>query len=159
MTDQPPEGQEPRGPVPPPGQQPPQWQQPPYGQPPAPQQPPYGQAPYGQPPYGQPPYGPYGSVYAQRPPAPGMAAWGKVVLGALIGLFVSVGSPLLAFALAGIDAPVELLVLLVTVIPVLLASPLLIARQTRSWGIGIMLGLAVGSFVLGGACVSLVAGY
>ncbi|MDT0212754.1 hypothetical protein Q9R29_02550 [Rothia sp. ARF10] len=88
-----------------------------------------------------------------------MAAWGKVVLGVLIGLFVSVGSPLLAFALAGVDAPVELLVFLVTIIPVLLASPLLIARQTRSWGIGIMLGLAVGSFVLGGACVSIVASY
>lgn len=138
MTDQPPEGEEPRGPVPPP---------------------PYGQPPPGHLPPGQQPYGPYGATYAQRPPAPGMATWGKVVLGALIGLFVSVGSPLLAFALAGLDAPVELLVLLVTVIPVLLASPLLIARQTRSWGTGIMLGLAVGSFVLGGACVSLVAGY
>lgn len=157
MTDQPPEGQEPQAPVPPPGQ-PPSGQlpagQPSYGQPPV-----HGQPPYGQLPPGQQPYGPYGATYAQRPPAPGMATWGKVVLGALIGLFVSVGSPLLAFALAGLDAPVELLVLLVTVIPVLLASPLLIARQTRSWGIGIMLGLAVGSFVLGGACVSLVAGY
>jgi len=47
----------------------------------------------------------------------------------------------------------------VTIIPPLLASPLLIARATRSWGVGIMLGLALGSLVLGGACVSLLSGY
>ncbi|MFW5473397.1 hypothetical protein ACOCJ5_08815 [Knoellia sp. CPCC 206450] len=174
MTDQPSEGQEPKGPVPPPGPPPQQWQQPggPLQPPPPqqwPQQPPHGQLPPGPPPYGQPPQGrapyaqqppgPYGPTYAQRPPAPGLPSWAKVVLGALIGLLVSVGSPLLAFGLAGIDAPVELLVFLVTIIPVLLASPLLIARQTRFWGVGIMLGLAVGSFVLGGVCVSLISGY
>lgn len=168
MTDQPNEGEEPRSdttptrPVPPgqsgqpgpPQQGPPSAQQPPPGWP---QQPPpsWQQGP----PYGRvPPHGPYGPAYVQPAPT-GLPTWAQIVLGGLIGLLASVGSPLVAFGLAGIDAPVEVLVLLVTVIPPLLASPLLIARATRSWGVGIMLGLALGSLVLGGACVSLLTGY
>ncbi|CAN7274935.1 hypothetical protein [Knoellia sp. LjRoot47] len=105
------------------------------------------------------PHGPYGPMYPQQPLPTGLPSWAKVVLGGLIGLVASVGSPLLAFALAGVQAPTELLVLLVTIIPPLLASPLLIAKSTRMWGVGVMLGLSLGSLVLGGACVSLISGY
>ncbi|WP_404385944.1 hypothetical protein LL946_06430 [Knoellia locipacati] len=179
MTDQPPDGQDvpqPQQPAQPPSQppRPPQQlpQQPSWGSPPGtspgtppgqwPAQPPHqaGQ-PYqpGQPQHLPPPYGAYGPPQGAPPLQTGLPNWAKVVLGALIGLVASVGSPLIAFGVAGLDAPVELLVLLVTVIPPLLATPLLIARSTRAWGVGVMLGLAVGSFILGGACVSLISGY
>lgn len=182
MTDQPPEGPDAPQPQHPghPGQperpvQPPP--QPASGPPPGPPGPPPGQWPGPPPPYqpgplpphqqgqpGQPQHlppgyaGAYGPTYGAPLPT-GLPNWAKIVLGALIGLVASVGSPLVAFGVAGLDAPVELLVLLVTVIPPLLATPLLIARSTRTWGVGVMLGLAVGSFVLGGACVSLISGY
>lgn len=43
-----------------------------------------------------------------------------------------------------------------TLIPTLLGIPLLFRTSTRPWGVGLMIGLAIGSFVLGGACVSII---
>ncbi len=45
-----------------------------------------------------------------------------------------------------------------TLIPTLLGVPLLFGKSTRPWGVGLMIGLAIGSFVLGGACVSIIDG-
>ncbi|GAA4114855.1 hypothetical protein GCM10022415_11010 [Knoellia locipacati] len=132
--------------------------QPPPGPPPGAPPPPPG-GPYGPPgppgPHG--PTGPYGRP-GPHPPAPGLPNWAKTLFGALIGLVASVASPILAFAIVGLGTPgpTELKVFLVTVIPMLLGVPFLIARSTRPWGVGLMIGLAVGSLVLGGACVSII---
>ncbi|MEO7268495.1 MAG: hypothetical protein ABIW49_04730 [Knoellia sp.] len=129
---------------------------PPQGPPQGP--PPQGPPPQGPPPQGQPPYGspnPYGQY---PPPSPGLPSWAKTLFGFLIGLPVSIFAPILAFALVQMAGPVELKVFLVTLIPTLLGVPLLFGKTTRPWGVGLMLGLAIGSFVLGGACVSIING-
>lgn len=112
--------------------------------------------PQGPPPQGPPPnHGPP-STYQQKQPAPGLPSWAKTLFGFLIGLPVSVFAPILTFLLVDVEIPVALKVFLVTVIPTLLAIPLLFGKRTRPWGVGLMLGLAIGSFVLGGACVSII---
>ena len=123
-------------------------------------QPPLGPPPQGPPPQGPPPpYGPQ-NPYGQYPPAPGLPSWAKTLFGFLIGLPISILAPILAFALVNLEmpGPVELKVFLVTLIPTLLGIPLLFGKSTRPWGVGLMLGLAIGSFVLGGACVSIIDG-
>ena len=144
---------------------------PPQGPPPQgppPQGPPQGPPPQGPPPQGPPPKGPprqgppppYGpqNPYGQYPPAPGLPSWAKTLFGFLIGLPISILAPILAFALVNLEIPTELKVFLVTLIPTLLGIPLLFGKSTRPWGVGLMLGLAIGSFVLGGACVSIIDG-
>lgn len=132
--------------------------QPPPGPPPGlpPGRPP-GMPPGGPPPQGPPPGGPYGRP-GPYPPAPGLPNWAKTLFGALIGLVASVASPILAFAVVGLGTPgpTELKVFLVTIVPMLLGVPFLIAKSTRPWGVGLMIGLAIGSFVLGGACVAII---
>lgn len=132
---------------PPPGQNP-------YGQNPQNPQNPQGHNPYGQSPYGQNPQNPYGAY----PAAPGLPNWAKTLFGVLIGLPVSILSVILAFVLVGLPGPTGLKVFLVTVVPMLLGAPFLIAKSTRPWGVGLMIGLAIGSLVLGGACVSIIDG-
>lgn len=94
--------------------------------------------------------------YGQSQPAPGLPSWAKTLFGFLIRLPVSVLAPVLAFALVQLPGPVSLKVFLVTVIPPLLGVPLLFGKSTRPWGVGLMLGLALGSLVLGGTCVSII---
>lgn len=140
--------------------------QPPQGPPPGlPPQgpPPQGPPPQGPPPQGPPPQGPpppHGppNPYGQYPPAPGLPSWAKTLFGFLIGLPVSIFAPILAFLLVNLPGPVELKVALVTIVPPLLGIPLLFGKSTRPWGVGLMLGLAIGSFVLGGACVAIIDG-
>lgn len=117
------------------------------------QPPPVGPPPQGPPPpYGQP------NPYGQYQPASGLPNWAKTLFGFLIGLPVSIVAPFLALLLTQLPGPIELKVLLVTVIPPLLALPLFFGKSTRPWGVGLMMGLAIGSFVLGGTCVAIIDG-
>ncbi|KGN37791.1 hypothetical protein [Knoellia subterranea] len=128
--------------------------QPPPGQDPHSHNP-YGQNPQGQNPYGQPvPQNPYGAY----PPAPGLPNWAKTLFGVLIGLPVSIFAPILAFVLTEVPGPTGLKIFLVTVLPALIGVPFLFGKSTRPWGVGLIIGLAIGSLVLGGLCVSIIEG-
>lgn len=116
------------------------------------QPPPYGQQP-------MPPY-PYQQPYAYQPPP--MSPWvgylvGALAIGPIAGVFLSIFMVMVLGSM-GVESGAALLVGAV-VVPTVMPVPLLFFKPTRPWGIGIMIGIALTSIVLGGVCVAIVSGH
>lgn len=119
--------------------------------------------------YGGTPPGQWGPPAPWGPPPPprhpgGLPVWGQVLAGAGIGLFAGVILLILVFALAasaqsGSDSMSgATLFWLVVIVPTVLPVPMLFFTPTRYWGVGLMIGIALSTISLAGACAAILTG-
>lgn len=86
---------------------------------------------------------------------------GYLIGGLVIGPILAVGFPLLGLAIASgatteDDTPFAVGLIAGLAAPILLPIPLLFARPTRPWGVGIMAGAALTLIVFGGLCAAII---
>ena len=136
-------GWHPPGPTPPPPPPPPQYPTYPY--------------PYGQPPPQPNPYG-GGTSDVYRPiDSGGMPSAVKIVLGAVIGLFVGfVLWIVAALGFVSVGSSEDSFLLFAALTPLIVPAPLLIWPATRPWGVGLLIGTAISSIGLSSLCSSLI---
>jgi hypothetical protein len=123
--------------------------------------PPYG----GTPPGGWGPPGPPGQ-WGPPPPRPpgGLPVWGQVLAGAGIGLFAGVVLLILVVVLVASaqggddDMSGATFFWLAVLVPILVPVPLLFFRPTRRWGVGLVIGVALSTISLAGACAAIITG-
>jgi hypothetical protein len=123
--------------------------------------PPYGGTPPGQ--WGPP--GPWepGRQLPPRPPG-GIPVWAQVLSGIGIGLFAGIALLILVVVVvAGTlgddeDMSGTTFFLVAALVPVLFPVPMLFFRPTRMWGVGLIIGVALCTISLAGACAAIITG-
>jgi hypothetical protein len=122
--------------------------------------PPYGGTPPGE--WGPP--APWGGPPPPKPPG-GLPVWGQVLAGAGIGLFAGVVLMVLVVVVAASaqqDSSDELsgatLFWLAVLVPLAFPVPLLFFRHTRMWAVGLIIGTALSTISLAGACAWIITG-
>ena len=103
---------------------------------------------------------PYGAPY--QPPDQGVSPWVGYLIGSLvIGPILAIGIPFLSLAVFAStayddDSAFTVAAVIGLVLPFLLPIPLLLKKATRPWGVGILVGVGVTLFVLGGLCAGFI---
>jgi hypothetical protein len=98
-----------------------------------------------------------------RPPG-GIAVWAQVLSGIAIGLFAGVALlVLVVIVIAGALGDDENMsgttfFWIAVLVPVLFPAPMLFFRQTRMWGVGLIIGVALCTISLAGACATIITG-
>jgi hypothetical protein len=129
--------------------------------PPPPGGPYYGGTPPGQ--WGPP--GPWepGRQLPPRPPG-GIPVWAQVLSGTAIGLFAGIALLILVVIVVASaqdgneDLSGATFFWIAVLVPVLFPVPMLFFRPTRMWGVGLMIGVAVSTISLAGACAAIITG-
>ncbi|AWB91938.1 hypothetical protein [Aeromicrobium chenweiae] len=103
------------------------------------------------PPQGPPPWG----YYPAPPPSPEPSNNGLHVFGgAVLGVIATFGLPALTLVANSAGGFVSSFLLALLIVPAI-GTGMLFSTRTRGWGIGVLIGWALGLVIAGGTCVAL----